>query len=156
MLMFYNMGNININDNLNSIYNETDASKYTAAIKIYPLPLDVVLPMFGWVVHIRDNKISGLLNESMISEIETDKRFKAWGKNSYSVIESFFLHGNYFMKGDLLKIEESDQQLCRAAARKAAAYLNNNRRTISVFDFDSLKIAKYNEEDFTKIFNCFN
>jgi len=156
MLMFYNMGKINALDNLNSIYNEKDAGKYTAAIKTYPLPLDVVLPMFGWVVHIRKNKITGLLNESMIPELDSDKRFKAWGKNSYSATESFFLHGNYFMKGDLLKIEESDQQLCREAALKAAANLNNSRRTVSVFDFDSLKITKYNEEDFTKIYNCFN
>jgi hypothetical protein len=156
MLMFYNMGKINALDNLNSIYNEKDADKYTGAIKSYPLPLDVVLPMFGWVVHIRDNRITGLLNESMIPELDSDKRFKAWGKNSYSATESFFLHGNYFMKGDLLKIEESDPQLCRDAAIKAAANLNNSRRTVSIFDFDSLKITKYNEEDFTKIYNCFN
>jgi hypothetical protein len=156
MLMFYNMGKINTRDNLNSIYNETDADKYTNAIKTYPLPLDVVLPMFGWVVHIRDNKITGLLNESMISELAINKRFKAWGKNSYSAEESFFLHGNYFMKGDLLKIEEADPNMCRDAALKAAANLNNTRRTISVFDFDSLKMTNYNEKDFTKIYNCFN
>ena len=156
MLMFYNMGKINALDNLNSIYNDKDAGKYTGAIKTYPLPLDVVLPMFGWVVHIRDNKITGLLNEEMITELGTDKRFKAWGKNSFSATESFFLHGNYFMKGDLLKIEESDAQLCREAALKAASNLNNTSRTVSVFDFDSLKITKYNEEDFTKIYNCFN
>jgi hypothetical protein len=156
MLMFYNMGKINTLDNLNSIYNEKDAGKYTASLKSYPLPLDIVLPMFGWVVHIRDNKITGLLNESLIPELAADKRFKAWGKNSYSATESFFLHGNYFMKGDLLKIEESDPQLCRDAALKAAANLKDTRRTISVFDFDSLKISKYNEEDFTKIYNCFN
>ncbi|MDR3611868.1 MAG: hypothetical protein P4L27_14960 [Ignavibacteriaceae bacterium] len=156
MLMFYNMGKINALDNLNSIYNATDAGKYTGAIKSYPLPLDVVLPMFGWVVHIRENKITGLLNEELIPELATDKRFKAWGKNSYSATESFFLHGNYYIKGDLLKIEESDSRLCRDAALKAAANLNNSRRTISVFDFDSLKITKYNEEDFTKIYNCFN
>jgi hypothetical protein len=156
MLMFYNMGKINAMDNLNSIYNDKDAGKYTESLKSYPLALDIVLPMFGWIVHIRDNKITGLLNESMIPELDKEIRFKAWGKTSYSVTESFFLHGNYFMKGDLLKIEEADSKLCRDAALKAAANLKDSRRTVSVFDFDSLKITKYNEEDFTKIYNCFN
>jgi hypothetical protein len=155
MLMFYNMGKINAMDNLNSIYNDKDASKYTESLKSYPLPLDIVLPMFGWIVHIRNNKIAGLLNESMISELDKEKRFKAWGGNSYSVTESFFLHGNYFMKGDLLKIEEADSKLCRQAALKAASNLNDSPRTVSVFDYDSLKITKYKEEDFSMIYSCF-
>ena len=156
MLMFYNMGNIDARDNRNSIYNDSDASRYVAFIKKYPLPLDAVLPLFGWVVHIRDGKVIELINGQMADELSMNKSFKAWGKNSYISDDSFFLHGKYFIKGDILKVENADVGLCRKAAELVSLNLDKVNRTISIFDYDSLKISKYNEKDIQKIFGLFN
>ena len=156
MLMFYNMGKIDAGDNKNSIYNKNDALHYVSFVKNYPLNLDVVLPLFGWIVHIRDNKVVELINGQLVNELNADKKFNQWGKNSYISNNSFFLHGYYFMKGDILKVENAGIGLCREAADLVSQNLKNANRTISIFDYDSLKISKYNEKDFNKIFSLFN
>jgi hypothetical protein len=156
MLMFYNMGKIDSRDNENSIYNKRDAEKYTAFIKKYPIHLDVVLPLFGWVVHTREGKAIGLLNESLIEELLHDERFSKWGEKSYITNESFFLHGNYFIKGDILKVEKADIGICREAADLVSRNLAPGIRTVSIFDYDSLKISTDYEKDFEKIFGLFN
>jgi hypothetical protein len=155
-LMFYNMGKIDAMDNKNSIYNKEDASHYVSFVKNYPIQLDVVLPLFGWIVHIRNNKVIELINGQMVDELPSDNKFKAFGKNSYISDDSFFLHGYYFMKGDILKIENADVSLCRNAADLVSPNLKHVSRTVSIFDYDSLKISKYNEKDFKNIYSLFN
>jgi hypothetical protein len=156
MLMLYNMGRIEADDNKNSIYNKDDVSHYVSFVKHYPINLDVVLPLFGWIVHVRNNKVIELINGQMMDDFVNNIKFKAWGKNSYISNDSFFLHGYYFRKGDILKVESSGIGLCRDAAELVSQNLKNGNRTISIFDYDSLKISKYNEKDFNKIFSLFN
>ena len=60
------------------------------------------------------------------------------------------------MKGDILKVENAGIGLCRDAADLVSRNLKDGNRTISIFDYDSLKISKYNGKDFNKIFSLFN
>ena len=156
MLMFYNMGKIDAHAVNNSIYNDNDAGKYAGSVTKYPLPLDVVLPVFGWVIHIRDGKVIGLLNKSFIEELPHNSWFKYNSGDTYISTNAFFLHGTYFMKDDVLKIERVLPDNCLKAARKASGSLKSEKRTVSLFDLDSLNISNYHEKDFEKIFTCFD
>ena len=156
MLMFYNMGKINSRDDVNSIYNYDDAVKYVSGINNYPLQLDAALPLFGWIVHSRNGDVLDLINESMINDLPEDKRFTLWGKNSYVSNDNFFLHGYYFIKGDMLKVENADIELCRKAAELVSRNIKHNNKTVSLFDYDSLKFSNYYEKDFEKLFGLFN
>lgn len=156
MLMFYNMGVINPSSKTNSIYNDNDAGKYTGYFKNYKLHLDIALPIFSWVIHSRQGEVIGLLDKKYIDDLRNDHRFTTLAEDIFAAGSSFFLHGKYFMKGDQLKVEDVSPALCDIAARKAAANLINEKRSIAFFDLDTLNISRYYEKDFKKILTWFN
>ena len=84
MLMFYNFGRLQARGELNSIFNEQEASRYTSYISEYPLPLDVVLPIFSWAIHSHHEKITGLLENEAIVE----QKPQMAGRNLSVVIRS--------------------------------------------------------------------
>lgn len=155
MLMFYNIGKINGTDEINSIYNEADANKYISAISDYSLPLDVVLPVFSWAVHIRDHKVIGLLNKTTSANLNLPN-FTPISKISYRADTSFFFHGHYIMKNDVLKMEEISPELSRNAAEKISGKLKSEHGSIAIFDLDSINISRYEQKDFEEIFDSFN
>lgn len=155
MLMFYNMGQLQSRQHRNSIYNEQDAGKYTAFIQKYPLHLDVVLPCFSWAVHLRDNKIIGLLNK--VSEHDFNLiNFTSTGENTYSVNAPLFFRGEYLMKNDLLKLEQVTPQLLVKAAKQLASHMKVEERTVAIFDLDSINVVRYEKENFEEAYNCFH
>jgi hypothetical protein len=154
MLMFYNMGKLDPQTNLNSIYNECDAATYTKAIKNYPLHLDVVLPCFSWAVHIRENKVIGLLNKITEQDLNLTN-FTVFGKKKFKVNTSFFFHGEYLMKEDVLKLEEMSPALLSKATRQLERSMGKENRTVAIFDLDSVNIMRYEKENFQEIYNSF-
>jgi hypothetical protein len=155
MLMFYNMGKLNSQTNRNSIYNEQDASAYTAAIKNYPLHLDVVLPCFSWAVHTRQNKVIGLLNKITEQDLNL-LNFTSLGKERFQVNKSFFYKGNYLMKEDVLRIEEITPALLSIATKQLVRSIKKENRTVAIFDLDSINTIRYEKENFQEIYNSFN
>lgn len=155
MLMCYNMGKLSPTSVRNSIYNDADAGLYVKSVASYPLPLDCALPVFGWGIQIRYNHIIKLLNETMLADLATCGRFNHVVKNSFIAKESFFLHGTYFMKNDIVKLETTEPALCLKAADKVAGYLTLAQRTVALFDLDSLTISGWDGNEFEKIFNSF-
>ncbi len=153
MLMFYNMGKVNAIAGYNSIYNDRDADNYASYVKSYPLPLDLALPIFGWAVIFRDGKVKGV-NEKAIDKDYTDtSHFLSAGNNIFVSRSSFFLHGRYFMKSDTVKLEEVTPEICEDASRNVSRYLKNEKRTISLFDYDSLYLSTYDKKDLEQIFS---
>jgi hypothetical protein len=155
MLMFYNMGKLDSKANRNSIYNEQDAAAYTAAIKNYPLHLDVVLPCFSWAVHIRQNKVIGLLNKITARDLNLTN-FTSIGQERFKVNASFFYKGNYLMKEDVLRIEEITPALLSIATRQLVRSIKKENRTVAIFELDSINTMRYEKENFHEIYNCFN
>ena len=155
MLMFYNMGKITAEPGRNSIYNAVDADKYTASIEKYALPLDAALPIFGWVIHIREGKVKGVLNKNFIPDLSDNPGFSNNGNDSFTANASFFLHGEYFMKNDKLRIERMTPDVTSAAALKAARNLKYEQRTVALFDIDSTAMVMFHEKECNEIFARF-
>ncbi|HEX3306919.1 MAG TPA: hypothetical protein VHS32_11785, partial [Streptosporangiaceae bacterium] len=63
MLMLYNMGRIDADQATNAIYDDAIAQDYLGRAGDYPLPLDVALPIWTWVVHVRGTQVEGLLQD---------------------------------------------------------------------------------------------
>ena len=155
MLMFYNMGKLDLQTGRNSIYNKKDADRYSGYIKHYPLRLDVALPVFSWAIHSRKGRILGLLNnydEQMLSDISGIRHV---GGEYYKADTAFFYHGDYFMSGDIIKLETVTPGLALEAAEDLAHNIRSSAITVALFRFDSLTIQHYEKKDFEKIFDCF-
>ena len=70
MLMFYNMGRIDADDATSAIYDPAAAARYLGRLADYPLPLDVGLPIWSWVVHVRGNEVAGLFQDMDPSRLD--------------------------------------------------------------------------------------
>jgi hypothetical protein len=155
MLMYYNMGKLAAGASPNSVFNTNDASKYIDYLAAYPLQLDVALPAFSWGIHSRNNKIIELLNNIGPLDFEKNANFAPVGPSTFSVTQSFFFHGYYFMKNDVVKVEEITPAQCNTAARQLQGKLTKTPGTVAIFHLDSLILTHYEKQDFEKVFNTY-
>jgi hypothetical protein len=156
MLMFYNMGKLELTTRRKSIYNKEDAGLYIDYIKGYKLPLDAALPIFSHVIQTREQHIVALIHKSFLYDIPGDVRFKRMKDGTYMVQSSFFLHGVYFMKDDILYIEQLTPDELSNASESLSDHVSKIKRTITLFDLDSLNLRNFNEKDIQQAFRNFN
>lgn len=149
VLMFYNMGHLNARvQSPSSIYNKADAAKYVTSLPRYPLPLDVALPVFSWVVHTRSGKVIQLYSNIRRTQLENRQRFEPLGKHAFRARNSFFMAGVYIKENDILKAEETGREIAEKAARQLAAYLPPlQSRTIIYYELSTLDPEEYQVED---------
>lgn len=157
MLMFYNFGKIRADGARSSIFNYDDAKRYTSYIADYRLPLDIALPLFSWVVHSREGKVLALLDKFSGPELDVAEGFEKLSPFRYVAKNSFFYHGKYFVKGDLLLVEETSPEVTRQAAALAirGASWKKGYETVAFFDLDERNLDRYDNKEITGIFNQF-
>ena len=145
MLMFYNFGRIRGDATRSSIFNPEDASLYASYIAKYPLELDLVLPAFSWIVHSREGRVLGLLENVGETEIAAFDGFRKLSANRYSAARSFFFRGRYFMSGDLLLMETTTPETTRQAAvfARRGAGRKKNYGVVALFDLDENDLKIY-------------
>ena len=121
MLMFYNMGRIDAEAGTNAIFDPAAAQSYLGRVADYPLPLDVALPIWSWVIHVRGGEVEGLLQDTAPARLAE----KAWltprGGGRFEVTETTFLNGALLRRGDFLDAEETTSATTLAAGDMLAA-----------------------------------
>ncbi|TAE55515.1 MAG: hypothetical protein EAZ89_05590 [Bacteroidetes bacterium] len=125
MLMFYNMGDLRDPETQNSIFDPETAKPYLGGIKTYPLPLDVALPAFSWVVIVRQGRPIDLISPAPVQELRDTSRFQAFTDQRFRVDSGTFLNGVYLYGGDELRIEQVDYSLLQEAASLVAPLIRN-------------------------------
>lgn len=156
MLMYYNMGNLNDINGINSIYNFETSKKYVAYVSNYSLSLDVALPMFNWIVKFRNNKVVQLISKKQLPDLSNQLYFQKQEKNLYKVKSSEIIKGVYYKEGDVLKIESINDSLLLLAAKQLNTYLNSEKRKIVLYDLDEINLKNYDDKTIQKVFNTFN
>ena len=155
MLMHYNMGKLGSPDAPNSIYNHADAENYIRHVDDYPLPLDLALPVFSWAVHFRDGQIQALNSKHGRSDYDGNRYFKNVRPDLYMADSSVVFRGDYFQRGDLVKIEDVSPELLLEAAEKIARHLPRDDRKIVFFDLDSTILTRHTYENLNKVVDRF-
>jgi hypothetical protein len=154
VLMFYNMGTLNANlQQPNSIYNEADAAKYVSYLPQYPLVLDVALPLFSWSIHIREGKIIQLYTNPRKSQFADTQNFSPDG-NAYRAKKSFFSDGIYIKENDIFKLEETDVNTLKTAAKQLSHshYLPSQKnRTIIYYELGNLNQTEFTAETLRQV-----
>jgi hypothetical protein len=157
MLMFYNMGQIDADDATSAIYDPAAAARYLGRLADYPLPLDVGLPIWSWVVHVRGTEVAGLLQDVDPARLDGKPWLRSVNARRFEVTESAFLHGTLLRAGDFLDVEQTTAATTRAAAETVAARLQGARRpgTVALFHLSERNLANHDTADLARLFADF-
>lgn len=145
VLMYYNMGSI-APDNRNSIYDREVAQNYIKSLKKFPLPLDIALPVYTWGIHIRDGKVIKVISKMDAVSLDNDARFKRIDTMNFTVLENVIRNGNYFKKGDRIKIESIAKDDLKNMAEDLSENLSNRPDEIIFYDLDTFNLKTYNDD----------
>jgi hypothetical protein len=147
MLMFYNMGNLTGNNTENSILDLKIAEQYVKNNSSYPLALDVALPLFGWGVLSRRNRVINLLNNLQATDLQDLTKYELAKSRQYRVKKSHYLQGIYVYQNDLIRLEAVEpKQLWKAAEQLKKIDLPNHF-SLSFYHLDSKLLNKFSVSD---------
>jgi hypothetical protein len=156
MLMFYNLGRIDDQSEDNSIYNQEDALKYVSFTDKYPLPLDVVLPIFSWQVHYRGAWVANLLAGERAADISDTSWFHKIKRTTFSIKRSGFHNGTYFRSGDLLRHEKLQPNELMDAAALLSKHIGHLDSKIVFYDLNETTVKEYGTAQLKEVVSCFN
>jgi hypothetical protein len=154
VLMFYNMGQVEADPDSHAIFDPGRAAAYLTRVGDYPLPLDVALPIWSWVRHVRGDQVVGLMQDTNLADLTRQPWLRPAGARRFEVTETAFLDGVLLRRGDFLDAEESTPSTTRTAAAMLASRLAAapGGRTISLFHLSDKNLAHYETPDLESIF----
>ena len=150
VLMYYNMGRITATG-ANSIYDRATAEKYLPALRSYPLPLKVALPIFSWGVHSIAGEVTDLIGGFSFAEADTLSQLSRMGNSDcYLVTEAMTYKGQRWQKGDVIKVEEISQSDLLTMKADLTKYLKSTPKEIILYDLNK-NIDTYEKDFFKKL-----
>ena len=147
MLMLYNVADWKQADTRNSIYDADVANQYLSFVSTYPLPLDVVLPLFRWTVVYRNNRFLTFLNnvdrKALVShkflDVQPDTmRFLAMCDTS--------AFGFSIRRGDLFRAEAVSSETLLTEKERLLRQIRNQKITFALYHLDSTVLSAYPRE----------
>ncbi len=156
MLMFYNMGKFSPDPDARAIFDAATAEQYLTRIADYPLALDAALPIWSWTVHVRDDRVEGLLQSTDPDELPAIDFLERAGPDRFVAKRTEFLHGTLLREGDILKIERMGPIDTRAAADMLAPHLAHvtTPRTVSLFDLSERNLTRHGTEQLEQVYSA--
>lgn len=152
MLMCYNVGKIEEWSSENSILDTLIVSNYLQNFDVYPLELDIALPIFHWGLLFRDGSLSRILNNLDATALQDSTRFRLIAPNRFEVIKSTFLNGHFLYERDKIRLETVDRTSLQKTAQSLAQHLQNKRSFhLSFYHLDSLLLEQRPIEDLQKL-----
>lgn len=151
LLMCYNMGNMKDPATKNSILTADELKKYTGNLPAYPLPLDIALPLFNWKVLFRHNQFVGLIQD--LPDTVFSNSFCLKNENRYQLLKDTTIQGYYFMKGDMIRNEESNYNEIIATAKEINKLLKNSSPRVALYHLDAVLLKKYSTHELENIYN---
>jgi len=155
VLMYYNMGEVQKETTVNSILDNTIGAKYLDKLAIYPLPLDIALPLFQWGVLFRKDKMIKLLNQLTAGDLSDDQRFTKIDKNHWEVIKSTYLNGVYLYKNDQIRLEKVEITALNTATQLLQKQLKKDKRSIVFYHLDAMVIQSFKITELKEIIQQF-
>lgn len=155
MLMCYNLIKPLTNKDLNSILDINELKKYLNEKRIYPIHLDVALPVFYWSQLYQNNRFEKLIPL-------TNKEIKSFAKEIkplwYQVQKDTSInYETYLKEGDQIKSESvSMQTLLEAIAVIKANVVLKGNTTISLFDVNQGTFKQFTHEEYSSLYSTFS
>jgi len=154
LLMCYNMGNLRLAGNNNSILDEAVAEKYLNALHSYPLKLDVALPLFSWcLLYDNENRFTGILRDAQENDLLHSSLFTPRGKNLYTVTNDTLYKGYNLRKNETIRYEDCKAGELYTLAAFVGDKINNPSFTLIFYHCDSTVLSKYTNDELEKIYH---
>lgn len=154
MLMFYNMSNWKKPQIRNSIYDLDAASQYLATLDKYPMPLDVVMPIFRWVIIYRNNTFLTVIN-NIDNQALSSQKFLNKNDNKYTVLDDTSAFGISLRKGDLIRVEEVSFDEIIKGSTTLREKISTQKLTFALYHLDQSNINFYGNEKLSQIYASF-
>jgi len=157
LLMCYNMGNLKLAGDNNSILDLNVARRYTTHLHDYPLFLDVAFPLFSWSLLYDDkNRFAGILREVTQKDLNNNTAiFEPAGRHLFRVIKDTIFEGYHLKAAAIIRHESCSPEQLYQLAELVAAKLPNVS-TLIFYHCDSLILSKYSNDELEKICHSFN
>ena len=155
LLMCYNMGNLRLPGEHNSILDLREMDTYlTGFLKDYPLPLDVALPLFSWSVVFRNGQYAGISKRLDPASLTDTTRFShQTGSSLYQARMALPEAG--LRHGDVVRREETRWKDLLAAANLLAAHRRPEDMTLLFYHLDSQVLEPFSHEQLQEIIHRF-
>jgi hypothetical protein len=147
MIMLYNLSDLRKYEVANSIFDKKEAEAYLLNTPLYPLPVDVALPIFSWGVGYHDGKFVSLHNDFHPADVAKTSFLKKERDGYYEVIKDTVFQKTYYRVGDKMKIEYIDKQQLMDAAAVAKQVLNDKKTNVSFYHLDAKILSHYDKND---------
>lgn len=153
-LMCYNLINPLAFENKNSILENEELEAYLKGVKNYPLHLDVVLPVYSWLLAYQNKQFAGIVD----MEQEELRSFTKSVSPMWLEVTEEFTAGNLFLRpGDLLKYEDVSEETIRKTIELLRKYITfGENTTISLFHLDIPELQQYDYETLNSFYTDFN
>jgi hypothetical protein len=149
MLMCYNMGNLRKYGSQNSILEQKELEKYAGKnLGLYPMPIDIGLPVFSWAVVFRKKQYAGIAKRLHRDDFTNNQIFRSDGNNLYTLLKDLPEYG--LLRGDELRSETLSASQLQAAASYIQKYLSSDSVNIIYFHLDNSTLKHYTYEDLQK------
>ncbi len=155
VLMFYNMGQLDGSDTDNSILDLNIARPYLHRLKAYPIPLDVALPIYQWLVVKREDRVVNLLTHVSVDSLTHTSRYEPLTEKKFRVKESHYLHSVYLYRGDELRLETIALPQLQQAAELLQPIVNHPNPHILFYYLDEKNISRYAPQDLENLVSRF-
>lgn len=152
MLMAYNVADWKRPDTRNSIWDAAVADQYTTFLDRYPLPLDVVLPLFRWTVVYRSGRFLTLLNNLDQSQLSRCMALHQQARsNRFLALRDTSAFGFSVRRGDLFRAEAVTGNELAEAKQSILARIRQPKLTFALYHLDSATLAPYSNETLSRI-----
>jgi hypothetical protein len=153
VLMCYNMGNMTEHGNKNSIIDAAEVRRYLAGSGLYPLPIDIALPLFNWGVRFRNGQYRGLINGLNSADMR-ETHFSEIMPRLYRADSAVFLRGRHIAKGEHIRVEEASPKEIAGVLNVLASELQQPKYIIW-YHLDSLLLQKYSHNELQNLTRLF-
>lgn len=150
VLMFYNMGSIEKQGEENSILNLETARQYLVNFDVYPLDLDVALPLFYWGVQFRDGRIVQVLHEAEADSLRQMPQVKTLSTNLFEIQESCYINGVYVYKGDIVRTEAVDEVALKTSLQLLREQLPHRAFELILYHLDANIMRRHRAKELLK------
>jgi hypothetical protein len=127
-------------------------SQYTERLAEYPLPLDVVMPIFHWAVVFRNERFLYFINNLNAETLKSNNNFSELPEKQRFIVKNngVFQHIS-IRKGDVFRCEDAAYEGILKGSRNILEKISNQKLTFALYHLDSQSISYYNHEQIQKL-----
>ncbi|MEN9335674.1 MAG: hypothetical protein RLZZ500_661, partial [Bacteroidota bacterium] len=152
-LMCYNLIQPLVDKKRNSILDINELEAYLTVDKVYPIPLDVALPVFDWAFHYQYDQFKGFthLSKKTLKKIAIPKNDLWWEIQKDTTIADV-----YYRIGDKIKLEDVSQDKLFSTIKLLKSNVKFPKETtVTLFDLDSTIVHEYSIPTLHRFYSSF-